>query len=104
MNNLPDKFTEFLRLVVMAQDAGVPVAEHMQAARITLSTIDRIMVEADLERHRMANEGLPVYTRDGEAGLVIGLGDKPYKQPFNVCETCPSPVDCNDRKSCAERY
>lgn len=77
---ISDHFRELLRNIVFAQDRGVPVFEQLQAARFTWSTIDRLMVEADDERSRMRAEGIDVYEREEGSGLIIGLGEKPYKK------------------------
>jgi len=79
MTTIPERLTRLLRDTVLAQDQGVPVFEQLQEAKFGLSLIDRLMVEADIERSRMKQEGIDVYTRDNEGGLIIGLDDKPYK-------------------------
>ena len=81
MKNIPQQFIALLRDIVLAQDAGISVAEDLQKAFISLSTIDRLMVEASFERLRMSNEGLPVYVPDSQGRLILGLDDKPHKQP-----------------------
>jgi len=77
---IPEHFKELLRNIVFAQDRGVPVFMELQAARFTLSTIDRLMVEADDERSRMRAEGLDVHEREEGKPLIIGLAEKPYKK------------------------
>ena len=81
MQNIPKRLTALLRDIVYAQDAGIPVAEDFHKAFVSLSTIDRLMVEADIERARMVKEGISVYPRPEQQTFIIGLIDRPYKQP-----------------------
>lgn len=82
MQKIPSDFIALLRRIVVAQDMGVAVHEQFQEAKISYSTIDRIMVEADIERLRMHHEGIDVYVPDRshpDKSFILGLGDKPHK-------------------------
>lgn len=79
--HIPGMLRSLLHQMVYAQDAGYPLAEELTKERFGSSMIDALATACDNERLRMRNQGIPVYARVGNEGLVLGLKDRPFKQP-----------------------
>ena len=84
--HLPGALRALLHQMVFAQDAGYPLAEELTKERFELSLIDRLAVQCDTERLRMRHAGIPVYIRVGNEPLILGLNEKPFKQPHQCIQ------------------
>ncbi len=80
--HLPQSFTSLMHQMVYAQDAGFPLNEELEKAKIPSMLRGSLMVALDETRVKMRHAGIPVYARAGsDDPLVIGLSDRPFKAP-----------------------
>jgi len=80
--HLPQSLISLMHQMVYSQDAGYPLNEELEKAKLPSMLRGALMVALDETRVKMRHAGIPVYARAGsDDPLVIGLSERPFKAP-----------------------
>lgn len=88
--HIPGSLRALLHQMVYSQDAGFPLVEELLKQKFDSSFIDRLMVACDNERLTMRHGGIPVYARASNRPLILGLEERPFKQPHQCIQHDPT--------------